>query len=422
MANTIFSIDVTVAANDGTITGGYTQVASVAMNAAGPGWTSVASENPINFYWWAGSGQRTQTLTINYTAFRDAITSTGYIEIIFTLNTGGGAPPEMYFDNAKLTGALKPYNEEVMADNPVLYLRFEANTDVNTSSGNGVQADSSGNNYWAVHRAATEFREKAGIDNCRFLRNDPQNAIAAANRTADPGWSNSFGDQYAFAKGKASFEFWMKSAAMDSYGLFFQQVKTDQKRAPGMGNSAGSIRILTGVYNSDPNAQSWWYTGVPTPLDDQWHHMVVSYEERYNGDPNAMQIQFYLDGALAGSTITADTDGKGLGPELDHIVLGGLNDKGYTYDGNRYYGYIDEFAIYAGILSRERVATHYATGMVALTPRDCADVWQRGQGLTGDINRDCAVNLTDFAILARSWLGCNDPVLFGTDPTCMPTW
>jgi len=108
MASDTFSIDMTVAANDGSIIEGYTQIAELAMNAEGPGFTAVASGNPINFYWWEGSGERTETLTVDYSAFRDAITSTGYIEIIFALNTGGGAPPEMYFDNAQLTGVPEP--------------------------------------------------------------------------------------------------------------------------------------------------------------------------------------------------------------------------------------------------------------------------------------------------------------------------
>ena len=102
MANSIFSIDMSVAATEG-ITEGYTQLAAVSMNAAGPGWTDVISDNPINFYWWSGRPDETQTLSVDYSAFRDAITDTGYIEIILALNTGGGAPPQMYFDNAQLT-------------------------------------------------------------------------------------------------------------------------------------------------------------------------------------------------------------------------------------------------------------------------------------------------------------------------------
>ena len=108
MSHNTFSIDMTVAAAGPTITGGYSQIYSVAMNAGGPGYTTVASGNPINFYWWAGSGQRTQTLNVDYTSFRNAMTESSWCQIIITLNTGGGAPPDMYFDNARLTGVPEP--------------------------------------------------------------------------------------------------------------------------------------------------------------------------------------------------------------------------------------------------------------------------------------------------------------------------
>ena len=104
LANSIFSIDVSVAANDGTVTGGYSQVYAVSMNAEGAGWQDVASGTPVNFYWWEGSGERTETLTIDYSAYKAAVPANpGWVEIIFALNTGGGAPTDMYFDNAQLT-------------------------------------------------------------------------------------------------------------------------------------------------------------------------------------------------------------------------------------------------------------------------------------------------------------------------------
>lgn len=102
----VFEIDMSVRAYDDydpIITGGYTQIYEVAMNAPGAGFQGVATGTPLNFYWWEGSGARTATLSVNYRAFRALITETSYIEIIFALNTGGGAPPEMYFDNARLT-------------------------------------------------------------------------------------------------------------------------------------------------------------------------------------------------------------------------------------------------------------------------------------------------------------------------------
>jgi hypothetical protein len=102
-----FSIDMTVAANDGSIAGGYTQIAGIWMNAATTGWTSI-SATLINFYWWPGSGQRTLTQTVDYSAYRAANASSGWGQIIIAFNTGGGAPPDFYLDNAKLTGIPEP--------------------------------------------------------------------------------------------------------------------------------------------------------------------------------------------------------------------------------------------------------------------------------------------------------------------------
>lgn len=42
-------------------------------------------------------------------------------------------------------------------------------------------------------------------------------------------------------------------------------------------------------------------------------------------------------------------------------------------------------------------------------PVDCAQVWERGLGLAGDVNQDCEVNMADFSLLAGTWLSCNDP-------------
>ena len=39
-----------------------------------------------------------------------------------------------------------------------------------------------------------------------------------------------------------------------------------------------------------------------------------------------------------------------------------------------------------------------------------------------DINGDCVVNMADFAVIASSWMICNDPASFGSDPDCNATW
>jgi hypothetical protein len=418
MNSTTFSIDMTVPANDGSITSGYTQISSVSMNAPGPGWTTVLGDNPVNFYWWEGSGQRSQTLLVDYTDFRDAVTSADYIEIILTLNTGGGAPPDMYFDNAQITGAQISYDQLVRQSNPVLYLKFESTP----------LADTSVYNRWVQQRSGARIAQNAGIGNAIHL-DGSQNGCIAASVLTDPSWGGEYGDDYSFAPDDITFEFWAKIESMDQYGMFFQQIGpyTREDFAPGMGQAGpdvdtlGVIRILNGT--EDPNDMDFWYPPYSnTPSDGLWHHYVVTYDEQYNDDPNLMQIQFYLDGVLKGSTVvggTANLPAK-LGPELDHLVIGGENNRGYVY--NTMTGLIDEFAIYAGVLEPDRVAAHYAQGRLEIEPHTCRQVFERGQGLAADFDKNCVIDLRDLVYVARSWLLCNDPALFGTDPACGPTW
>lgn len=49
-----------------------------------------------------------------------------------------------------------------------------------------------------------------------------------------------------------------------------------------------------------------------------------------------------------------------------------------------------------------------------IPPVDCDEVFEKGYGFAGDINKDCYVNLLDFALAAQQWLTCNNP----EDPTC----
>jgi hypothetical protein len=46
---------------------------------------------------------------------------------------------------------------------------------------------------------------------------------------------------------------------------------------------------------------------------------------------------------------------------------------------------------------------------------DFTDQFCDGEIMRGDINKDCRVDLIDFAELAGNWLRCNDPL----DPACL---
>jgi hypothetical protein len=310
------------------------------------------------------------------------------------------------------------YTEEVMADNPVLYLRFEETPLV----------DSSGNNYWVASGTAVQsrpFETSWGIGNSMSLANDQQEgAIAAGPATTMPTDLLLTGNNYAFVNGDISFEFWMNGTttpqSIDAQGTIFQQGR-DEKVAPGIGNSGGQLRILNGDDNDPNNTQNWSYTGVTTPVDGKWHHIVLTYDEI---DPNHLNIELYVDGAKVSTKSLTGTRGQTkLGPEMNHLVIGGTGTYRATNGGNRYYGLIDEFAIYPGVLASTRVAVHYAAGLAAMKPQTCAQAWLKGDGLAVDKNKDCIVDLKDFMVIASDWLLCNDPALFGPlHPTCVANW
>jgi hypothetical protein len=303
------------------------------------------------------------------------------------------------------TGIVRPYNVEVMTDNPVLYLRFESSTPL----------DSSVNNYWVAYNTGVQirpFETSFGIGSCAYLSNSSTNAIAAGPAATMPTDLLLTGNQYAFADGDITFEFWMNSTEMDAYGTIFQQGRTETV-APGIGNAGGNFRVLNGN-----GGWSYAFNNVGTGLNGKWHHIVLTYDEI---DPNHMDIQLYKDGVLTKTSISGTTGNVKLGPELNQLVIGGIGNYTATNPGNRYYGLIDEFAVYAGILDPARIAVHYATGLAATQPKTCAQVWVKGEGLPGDINKDCKVDFTDFVEIASDWLRCNDPARIGTQG-CTANW
>lgn len=298
-----------------------------------------------------------------------------------------------------------PYAAEVLADNPCLYLKFDSLMPV----------DSSANHYWVGMGERAKIQKAGGIGMSLYADNTSanySNGHAAADvftwnnwysdgigrtRTGPPYGGND--DGYAFAPGDITFEIWIKSVpglTSDQYGMIFQQVGayTREPNAPALGlySDAGvpKLRVAGG--------SQWFYPGTAAPLDGKWHQLVVTYDENEVDPGGSMGIQLYLDGSLAGQTTVYDPNGHQalLGPELSTIEITNEGDWGYPY--NTFSGYIDEFAIYNGVLSAERIAAHYA----AWQPKDCAEVQARGL-LPGDFNGDCQVDLFDFVVLANQW-------------------
>jgi hypothetical protein len=214
-------------------------------------------------------------------------------------------------------------------------------------------------------------------------------------------------DNYAFTPGDITFEIWIKTVpgiSPDAYAIIFQQ-KGHYSRGPNApelavyhdANGVPTFRIAGG--------SQWYYPGTTAPFDGQWHQLVVTYDENEINPGRDMGIQLYVDGSLAGSTtIVDDVNFQALlGPEQSTVEIGHEGDWGLPY--NCYSGYVDEFAIYNGVLSADRIAAHYA----AWQPKDCAEVKARGMTLPGDFNGDCQVDLYDYAIFASEWRLCDNP-------------
>jgi hypothetical protein len=100
MANSFFSIDVTVPA-DTLGAGGWAEIFNFTINAQGYGWNDQFASPPVQFGFWAGSPVQTKTLIVDYSAIKALITpNPSYLELIITTNSASDRG-DFYFDNAK---------------------------------------------------------------------------------------------------------------------------------------------------------------------------------------------------------------------------------------------------------------------------------------------------------------------------------
>ncbi len=128
--------------------------------------------------------------------------------------------------------------------------------------------------------------------------------------------------------------------------------------------SYSNIKILIAIDNDGQTER-----GVKQALtaDGQWH----KYEWNI-GDDNNWQGWSTGDGIINGSNWSLDSI-QLFGPNTDAII------------------YIDNI-------------THNPTGSIS-DFANCEEVWQSGNGINGDFNRDCAVDMKDLRQIVSDWLG-----------------
>ena len=99
LANDHLIFDYTVKAGTA---GGWNEIYQVYVNAPTWGFTGLGTAPIFHYNFWNGSGERTTTVVLDYSAAKAAMGPTpGYVEIIFALNSGDGQN-DFYFDKAML--------------------------------------------------------------------------------------------------------------------------------------------------------------------------------------------------------------------------------------------------------------------------------------------------------------------------------
>jgi hypothetical protein len=366
--------------------------------------------------------------------------SDSYVSLPFDLNDGEWHHIVITYESVvepRIPKDTNSYFQEVNENNPILWLRFEDED----------PCDYSGNNNWVDYGSAAEIVSGVpqAMGNCVKLdgsEGEDVFGVAAAKGPNSPPMDPNeaigyevFGDQYAFVPNDITIELWYKTFPADEtqpgdFAYLFCQHGSyeagpmdpnNEVIGPALGNSGGSFRVSGG--------SGLGYTGTNTKFNGMWHHIVVTYNEDFNGtsyEPNTMYAELFVDGLFRDETLfetqSATYIGR-LGPELSHIIVGAENDIGNTY--NVFPGYIDEFAIYEGILGTQSDPNQIEDHYWAWQADTCAEVWQRSgpekeAAADADINHDCLIDFSDYASFASEWAFCNDPVRGA--PECPPNW
>jgi large repetitive protein len=149
-----------------------------------------------------------------------------------------------------------------------------------------------------------------------------------------------------FGAGDFSVEAWVRPTANDERAIaskkplgglpYWQFTVTDD------GSQIGRIRA--NIFDGTTTRQAY---GPAVRVDDgAWHHVVVEFDRDAG-------ISIYVDGASAFTAGAVPGDISGAGDFLIGKATGQAQFKGD----------VDEVAVYAGLLSPERVIAHYRTGV-----------------------------------------------------------
>lgn len=248
------------------------------------------------------------------------------------------------------------YQTEVMNDSPLAYYRFE-----DSSSTHGATAADIAGRTWkngTYINSSTSIADialvtsHAGLGQAIQLHGQSGNAGNCID-IYDPasGDDNAISAPGGVTRQTITLEAWIKSTDSTNYPRILQH-NGDGSTTGGWGIGAQD----TQGYITMIGAGNTWYTGTDDVYDDEWHHIVVTYQP--GSDPNDIYEYVYIDGqGKWGNTV----EDAALSTPYDRITIGSEGNRWYLY--NTFVGLMDEVAIYDTVLSSDRVAAHYAAAV-----------------------------------------------------------
>jgi len=244
------------------------------------------------------------------------------VTIIFFLLVG-------MFSLICIDNALAAYADEVLADNPVAYYRFEetAGTTANDSSGNGNNGTYVNSVLLSQPGFISQFGTSAYFDGLNDYVDTPR--TVAGNFTLEA-WINTTAGSLTGSQG------------FEGNGILWSDV----------GGNANDfvMAILNNVLAFFTGNPDTTVSGGPVLNDGVWHHLVATRTQGGNKE-------IYVDGVLQGSTSTNNNSLNGN----PNIRIGGN-----TLDSRYFNGYIDEVAYYPTVLSQERISAHYRAATTSI--------------------------------------------------------
>jgi len=215
------------------------------------------------------------------------------------------------------------YKDEVLADNPVAYYRFEETS--------GTTAKDSANSNDGTYMNGVLINQPSAATLGRAASFDGIDDFVSTPRTVSTDFT---------------LEAWIKtnassltgSQAYEGNGLLWSDVG-------GAGNDFAMAMLNDGLsfFTGNPDIT---VTSAKAINDGRWHHLVATRAEGVN-------VEIFVDGVSRG---TAATNNSPLS-DNPQIMIGGN-----TLDGRYFSGLIDEVAYYPSVLSVARIQAHFLAG------------------------------------------------------------